>query len=273
MYSRTQHFTDWYRSDGSGGWNYTHSVLNYTTSEYVWVSTGSGSNDDYHNHYPHSGTTSTDNHPVEVIVNLTGKALCVYNKLNALSSGFKDAIKKFDGTFPVSHLKFGESTNLASNINAETSPPLNYLITITMNSNNLNRPNLSIARTIIYETIHAEMFRKILSIIDNGGDLNGLTRAQWTNKLSNGDYPGIFDYYSRFGVNGMQHQQMAAHYVTTISSLLKELQPGLSQTTYDSLAWEGLKNTLAWDSLSISEKTEITDAINEFNLKGSENCN
>jgi hypothetical protein len=43
----------------------------------------------------------------------------------------------------------------------------------------LARPNLSIARTLIHETIHAEMYRKILSILENGGDLEGLTEAQW----------------------------------------------------------------------------------------------
>ena len=209
----------------------------------------------------------------QIFNELTGKADCVYKKLESTSTGFKNAIKKFDGEFPVSHLKLEESTNLSSNVNAETSPPASYLITITLNSNNLNRPNLSIARTIIHEVIHAEMFRKILSIIDNGGDLNGLTRSQWTNKLSNGDYPGIFDYYSRYGVNGMQHQQMASHYISTISNYLKSFQPGLSQDVYDSMAWTGLKNTTAWNSLSPSKKTEITNTVNAFNNNGSENCN
>jgi hypothetical protein len=178
---------------------------------------------------------------VQIINELTDKAKCVYDKLEKLSSGFKNSIQKFDGEFPVSHLKFKESSNLPSNVNAETSPPSNFLMTITLNSNNLNRPNLSIARTMIHEVIHAEMFRKILSIIDNGGDLNGLTKSQWTSKLSNGDYPGIFDYYSRYGVNGMQHQQMASHYISTISNYLKDFQPGLSQDIYDSMAWTGLK--------------------------------
>jgi hypothetical protein len=209
----------------------------------------------------------------EILDELTGKAKCVYNKLNSSSTGFKNSIKKFDGEFPVSHLKFKESSNLPSNVNAETSPPSNFLITITLNSNNLNRPNLSIARTMIHEVIHAEMFRKILSIIDNGGDLNGLTKSQWTSKLSNGDYPGIFDYYSRYGVNGMQHQQMASHYISTISNYLKDFQPGLSQDVYDSMAWTGLKSTTAWNSLSASEKTRINNTINNFNNKGSENCN
>ncbi len=213
------------------------------------------------------------NNILQIFNYLSGKALCVYNKLNSTSSGFTNIIRKFDGTFPVSHLAFKESSSLPSNINASTSPPSNYLITITLNSNNLNRPNLSIARTIIHETIHAEMFRKILSIINNGGNLDGITIQQWTNKLSNGDYAGIFDYYSRYGVNDMQHEQMAAHYITTISGFLAEMQPGLPQNIYNALAWEGLQGTVAWNSLSTSKKTEITNTINQFNQKGSENCN
>lgn len=209
----------------------------------------------------------------EIINNLTGKPECVYNKLVETSTGFKAAIKKFDGEFPVSHLKLEGSTTLPSNINAKTLPPSNYLITIQVNENNLSRPNLSIARTIIHETIHAEMFRKILSIIDNGGDLDGLTASEWTQKLSNGNYEGILDYYTRFGVNGMQHQQMAAHYRTTISDLLKEFQPGLSQNVYDSLAWVGLKNTVSWNSLTTAEKNAINNTIDTFNSSGAENCN
>lgn len=204
---------------------------------------------------------------------LSGKEDCVYDKLNDLSDSFKEMIQKFDGDFPVSHLKFESVSSLPNNVNARTLPPQNYLITIQINSNNISRPNLSIARTFIHETIHAEMFRRILSIMDNGGDLDGLTRQQWTQKLSNGDYPGIFDYYSRYGVDGMQHEQIAGHYRSTISDMLKEFQPGLSQDVYDALAWEGLKGTTTWNSLSQEEKNNIVDLINDFNNLGSEDCN
>lgn len=210
----------------------------------------------------------------QVINSLEGKTLCIYNKLNSSSTGFKNAIKKFDGEFPVSHLKLENSSTLPSNYNAKTIPPSDFVITIQINENKLSRPNLSIARTIIHETIHAEMFRKLLSILDNGGDLDGLTRNQWIQKLANGDYPGIFDYYSDFGVGNMQHEQMAAHYITTISDQLEEFEPGHSQEVYDSLAWTGLIDTVAWNSLSQSEKNAIVSTINNFhNSVGSENCN
>jgi hypothetical protein len=59
---------------------------------------------------------------------LTGKALCVYNKLNSSSSGFADAIKKFDPEFPVSHLNFKSSSTLLKNVNAYTYPPSNFTL-------------------------------------------------------------------------------------------------------------------------------------------------
>lgn len=271
--------------DGGGGssWNTLNSDI-YTPYKNIktWITpfngggaaaTSAGGNTNNNNTNDADSPDIDNDAPNEIINKLKDKADCVYRKLTKNSANFKKMIKKFDGDFPVSHLKFEESSNLPLNTNAKTSPPSNYIITIRINSNNLNRPNLSIARTIIHETIHAEMFRKILSIIDNGGDLEGLSRGQWISKLSNGDYPGIFDYYSRYGVNGMQHEQMAAHYISTISNYLKQFQPGLSQEIYDSLAWVGLKETTAWNSLALSKRTTINKTISTFNRQGSENCN
>ena len=117
------------------------------------------------------------------------------------------------------------------------------------------------------------MYRKILSILNNGGNLNGLTETQWKEKLSKGDYPGIFDYYSRFGEAGMDHELMASHYRTVIGDFLKEFEPGLSQDIYNALAWEGLKGTTSWNSLTSNQKSIINNIILNFNNKGSESCN
>ncbi|MFT6730275.1 MAG: hypothetical protein ACJA1H_001597 [Glaciecola sp.] len=204
---------------------------------------------------------------------LTGKALCVYNKLNSSSSVFADAIKKFDPEFPVSHLNFKSSSTLPKNVNAYTYPPSNFTVVIEINENNLARPNLSIARTLIHETIHAEMYRKILSILENGGDLEGLTEAQWEQKLKDSDYGGIYDYYSRYGESGMQHEQMAEHYRTSIVNMLKGFQPGLSQGIYEALAWEGLLGTAAWDALSEAEQKSLQQVVVDFNNNGGEDCN
>lgn len=121
----------------------------------------------------------------------------------------------------------------------------------------------------------------------SGADLDGLTRAEWLNKLSSGDYPGIYDYYVRFGVNEMQHEQMAAHYRNIIQNMLAEFQPGLSQNIYEALAWVGLigrgpidsitglptNPTSAWSNLSQTERLTILNTISNFNNNGNEDCN
>lgn len=220
----------------------------------------------------------------KIINELTGKALCIYNKLKSSSAGFKNAIKKFDGDFPVSHLKFEIDPNESSNTRkAYTTPPSNYLISIVLNGNSTKdasyqqRPNLMVAKTIIHEVIHAEMWRKILSIMDNGGNLQGITRQQWIDKLSNSDYPGIFDFYTRFGTNGFQHPQMAANYRNVIADALQAFDNNANpRQLYEDLAWEGLiyQKDPTWGSLSLSEKTRIQNTINNyFNLNKNESCN
>jgi len=135
------------------------------------------------------------------------------------------------------------------------------------------RPNLLTAKTIAHEVIHPEMFRKLMSVLDNGGNLDGLTKQEWTQKLSDGDYPGIFDYYTRYGVNGFQHQQMAAHYRSSIVQILKAFQPGLRDDIYSSLAWVGLHGTDAWNDLPNGEKLKIQRIYSNFENNGSESCN
>ena len=135
------------------------------------------------------------------------------------------------------------------------------------------RPNLLVAKTLINEVIHAEMWRKILSIIENGGDVDGLSKQQWESKLALGDYPGIFDYYTRFGVNGFQHSQMAAHYRNSIATALQEFDTGIPlgvnevpDQYYMDLAWEGLiyQNDPTWQSLSSSERIRIRSTIDNL---------
>jgi hypothetical protein len=139
-------------------------------------------------------------------------------------------IKKFDGEFPVSHLKFEIDNSMSSNTKkAYTRPPESYVTDIVLNGNPVKdasyqkRPNLLVAKTIIHEVIHAEIFRKILSLASDNGQID---TTVLNNMLQNGDYPGILDYYTRFGANGFQHQQMAAHYRETIGRMLQEFDTG-----------------------------------------------
>ncbi len=99
----------------------------------------------------------------------------VYTQLGKAPK-FQNYIQNFDGNFSVANLKLTASDQLPNNINAETSAPDNYLVTISFNTNNLNRPALSIARTFIHELILAEIFRKLLSV--SGGPSVSFTQSQ-----------------------------------------------------------------------------------------------
>ncbi|MGG8497630.1 hypothetical protein ACQY1Q_14570 [Tenacibaculum sp. TC6] len=224
----------------------------------------------------------------KIINNLTGKAKCVYDKLTKSSTGFKNMIQKFDGDFPVSHLKFvledletSRGQTWAPDNYTNTSSP-DYVITIALNNNSTSqgvdyRPNLMTAKTIAHEVIHAEMYRKLLSVIDNGGTISGVTRQDILNAL-NGNFPGMYDYYRRH--KNWQHQQMATHYRETIADILQEFDNNQnSRQLYLDIAWEGLiyersSNAISiWVDLAQTEKDRIKNTIkNYIETNKNQNC-
>lgn len=145
----------------------------------------------------------------------------------------------------------------------------NYFITIALNNNsNIHgvkyRPNLMTAKTIAHEVIHAEMFRKLLSVLDNGGNIAGVTRQNVLDAL-NGNFPGMYDYFRRY--KNWQHQQMATHYRETIANILKYFDRSQhSNQFYMDLAWEGLKyqSISTWSSQSQQEKDRINRVISNY---------
>jgi hypothetical protein len=192
----------------------------------------------------------------------------VYEKLGQAPT-FDNYLKNFNKNFSVANLKLKANTNLPDTINAQTSPPSNYLITIDFNKNNLNRPSLDIARTFIHEMIHAEMFRILLSLSSTNGEIDVF---KLNTMLTEHNYPGLYDYYRRFGVNDMQHEQMAAHYRGIVVNLLKEYDNTLTNDQYQAIAWIGLKGTIAWKRLNDSERQNTTDLYNTWYLSAKQNC-
>ena len=185
------------------------------------------------------------------------KADCMYNDLKSSNQDFADRINKFEGDFPVSHLKFiaddigtAKGRTIAPNNTPGTPNSPDYVITIIINNNSSSsgmdqRPNLLLAKTIIHEVIHAEMFRKIMSLLNNGS-FSGVTLQQMEQALSNGDFPGIYEFFRQS--QDWQHSQMASFYINTIAAILQEYDTGLEvqdeseiQSLYKSLAWEGLR--------------------------------
>ncbi|WP_157603714.1 hypothetical protein [Polaribacter atrinae] len=212
----------------------------------------------------------------------------VYDKMGKATK-FKEYLQNFEPEFSVAHLRFSSSTSLPSNTNAETSAPQNYLISITFNENNLARPRLSIARTMIHEIIHAEIFRKLLSVAQHPSiqlDQNQIIQLK-------NDYPGLYDYYMRWKWNlpqgqtpsSPQHESMAQHYRGIIKQALKNFDSTQSEQTYNALSWVGLmgsgtfnsstglysNSTQAWINTSLSERLNILNTINNFNTSNP-NC-
>ncbi len=185
------------------------------------------------------------------------KAECVYEKLNSLSESFKDMIKKFDGEFPVAHLKFAIDNTLTTE-NAVTDNGGQYIIEIRLNGNTLEgRTVLGLARTFAHEIIHAELFRKVRSV---GGS------------VSINDFPGIYDYYRRH-VKVWQHEQMAGHYRETIVNILRQFDnQGNTNEFYDLLAWSGLQGTTAYNALSDDKKADIQGTHFTQVATGERNC-
>jgi len=198
----------------------------------------------------------------------------VYTEMGKAST-FNNYLKNFEPRFSVAHLRFSASTSLPSDTNAETSAPNNYLITITFNQNNLNRPKLSVARTFIHEIIHAEIFRKLLSISQHPSiQLNQSQIIQLRN-----NYPGLYDYYTRWKWNvpqgqepsSAQHEAMAQHYRSIIEQALREYDNTQTNEVYEALAWTGLRDTVAWNNLSQTQRDNIDQTVTNFFLNNP-NC-
>lgn len=211
----------------------------------------------------------------------------VYDTMIQNSPTANNYLNNFDSSMSVANLMFASSNTLSAASNAVTSPPQNYLISITFNSNNLNRPQLSIARTFIHELIHAEIFRKLLSI-SNHPSINLTLSELYQNKEN---FPGLYDYYSRYTLNTIQlsdpqHQMMAQHYRDIISDAIKEFDNNQhSQDVYDALAWVGLMGegsinmttgltsnpTVAWQNLTQTQRINIINTVTTFESSNT-NC-
>ncbi|WP_291070481.1 hypothetical protein [Empedobacter sp. UBA5039] len=187
----------------------------------------------------------------------------IYNQAKT-ASNFKQYLKNFEPTFSVAHLLFDIGETTQGNY-AVTSVPKDYWIKITFNQSVdwNNTPKIIIADTFMHEMIHAEIFRKLLSIGSTNGniDVNKITQY-----LNNHNYPGLFDYYVERTVGGenWQHEAMGAHYVNIMVNFLKQLYNNkYTDVEYKTVVWMGLKGTIAWNSLSQTERTLYETTWNE----------
>ncbi|WP_422081876.1 hypothetical protein [Ulvibacterium sp.] len=274
---RVEHYTDWFNHRGNGQWEFQRSEHTGTTYEYVYSSgAGYGGATIYREKVrPNGGSSVLFNSwwrrnsvffnttpegyekKYKIFNNLTGKADCVYKKLKIHSGNFRKAIRKFDPEFPVTHLTF-ELADLSNSVNASTKVVDEYNISIRINRDRVaNRTVLELARSFAHEIIHAELFRKVKSV-------NG--------QISIDNFEGIYDYYRRHTKN-WQHEQMAAHYIETISTILKEFDGSAnSEQFYKDLSWEGLHETVSWKELPQSERDRILNVVTRYKQNGNKTC-
>lgn len=106
----------------------------------------------------------------------------------------------------------------------------------------------------MHEMIHAEIFRKLLSLASNNGNIDMNLVSQYLNEHN---YPGLFDYYVRWtqGNENWQHDMMAAHYVNIMVNFLQQVYGNTYEIDeYKTIVWMGLKGTIAWNNLPQSQR-------------------
>ncbi|MFN4764666.1 hypothetical protein ACKGJN_16165 [Gillisia sp. Q332] len=219
---------------------------------------------------------------------------CLYGVYTAMGKAtkFKEYLQNFDNNFtnPVANLRLTTGVHpVYPNATAVTDEPNNYLIKITFNPNLLNRPNIDVARTMIHEMIHAEMYRKLLSIARQ-------PEVPWTEafiKSLKNDFEGLEEYYTRYWLEwpldqpagAPQHQLMAEHYIEIIKQTLRDYDDSLTDLQYEALAWVGLKGgaelnaitglppnpTVAWEKEPLANRLLLNSAYENF-IASNPNC-
>ena len=215
----------------------------------------------------------------QIINELKGKADCVYQKMKN-NSILSKTLAKFNGQNTPVNLVL-RNGDLDPGTNGETDYNLGLpMVTITLdNGASDNRPSLSVARTILHEAIHAEIFRKIKTT--SGMSYDSSTRT-W--KLPNGSrahFPTLFDFYNKYPDNP-HHNYMAVFYRAAMVEGLKEYAKEIGKTypesLYQDLAWVGLHESDAWKNMfadpiyTKQEQDRILKSRTDFNKTGNNEC-
>lgn len=173
---------------------------------------------------------------------------CIMDKLMA-DNFFKKTVNNFIGENKPINLNF--KLGILEPLTLGNAQPIPLVwnatnIDITLNSEELNNvPALQVALTLLHEGVHAEIFRKLLSI-------------QGPSNLNNVNFPTLFQYYVDYGSGGMQHAYMADHYINILGNALWEFDGKLfSLDHYKALSWQGLHRTNVFLNKSQSEKDLI----------------
>ena len=207
----------------------------------------------------------------------------IYNKVNSGTNTISQYLTNFTGETPVSHLRFSTDDNFAitfpeltETTGAATLPPQEYLIDIVFNTDislpgsDHYQPKIILAVYFLHEVIHAEIYRKLMSVSGNPNvNFQNYSDEEWINFMVSlrNEFPGVWDYYLRFEVNtpnpsDSHHEAMAQHYISIMAQALSEYDDNQHDTEfYEALSWLGLRRTRAWDLLTSAERMNIEAII------------
>jgi len=177
----------------------------------------------------------------------------VANLKNLSNRSIGKIIKKFSGSNPGYNWKM-ENSNLGATVNANTSQQYDRgtgTVTTKFDANKfMNATDLSIARTILHESVHAYLvvFFKLEPI---------MAVSEYSELVQ--------DFLVTQDANIAHHNEMTRNFVNEIAYSLQEFGAlkgyNFSLQFYKDLAWGGLTNTPAFQSFSIAEQNRINNVI------------
>lgn len=223
----------------------------------------------------------------QIINKLEGKAKCTYDKLQN-NSILRTTLSRFIGYDTPVNLLINQKSNLRRDDNDPSSPVVNAktyygesntIIIILNTEQSNNRPSLALARTILHEVIHAEIFRKIKT---TSGLYFDSVANEW--KLPNGSrahFPSLFDSFNEDPDNPY-HNYMANYYRDAMIQGLKEYADLIGESNsddfYQDFVWNSMLDTEAWESqyadqnYANSEKNRIINVITNYEQSGNNEC-
>ena len=265
----TDHYTDYYLSINDGAFSYAYSVFKGASSEWVWIGGGGGygssGGGNYHHHFddPHGPAVGADNHAEEHIIidpQFSQNYPCqsdivqqAYGLCSPLTQLILDIFEVNDGTNLVythsSTIDNNGATTPISRLNTSCS---NHTCDITVKLKETylqTATDLSIARTVIHESLHATlvyMLEEGLLTLPDGTAEPGFA------DLANAYINFILGIESPENY-GKSHHELMVSFVSNIATSLATfgVQNGydLPFSYYEALSWHGLHTTPDFDIL------------------------
>ncbi|WP_427873063.1 hypothetical protein [Flavobacterium sp. MMS24-S5] len=214
--------------------------------------------------YSDGGQYLGESSAFQIMDYLTGKAKCLNDLLNKNGNSFVQNLfskfegeSKFDIAISSADVLMVTKDGVTKEVNGKTFKPDGKLIKIEISTSRVNaRAPLEVARIILHEYIHADIYRKLGTVL--------------AMNVENLDFKTTYEKYE-----GEQHSVMATLYVQSMKEALKQFHQSIlpgdikaytdyyneppSDAFYEALAWGGLRDedVKAWNELSATKKASI----------------